>query len=101
MPCGVPQKYGQLRPLPDFPGGGRIFPTRKISLSFTHRYAHCSCCVLQLTFNRSPTAWLQPSDGRTNCRVYQSLDGIVEGRVCDRGNARCSADAPMFRAAAT
>jgi hypothetical protein len=58
-------------------------------------------CVLQLTFNRSPTAWLQPSDGRTNCRVYRSLNGIVEGRVCDRGNARCGVDAPMFRDAAT
>jgi hypothetical protein len=60
-----------------------------------------TCCVLQLTFNRSPTAWLQPSDGRTNCRVYRSLNGIFEGRVFDRGNARYSVDAPMFRDAAT
>jgi len=41
------------------------------------------------------------SDGRANCRVYRSLNGIVEGRVCDRGNARCGVDAPMFRDAAT
>jgi hypothetical protein len=58
-------------------------------------------CVLQLTFNRSPTAWLQPSDGRTNCRVYRSLNGIFEGRACDRRNARCGVDALMFRDAAT
>jgi hypothetical protein len=60
------------------PAGGRTFPTGKIILSFTHRYAQCTRCVLQLTFNRSPTAWLQSSDGRTNCRVYRSLNGIVE-----------------------
>jgi hypothetical protein len=102
MPYGIPQEYGQLRCVARFPAGGaRIFPIAEISLSFTHRCAQCTRCVLQLTFNRSPTAWLQPSDGRTNCRVYRSWNGIVEGRVCDRGNARCSANAPMFRDAAT
>jgi len=41
-------------------------------------------CVLQLKFNRSPTAWPQPSDGRANCRVYRSLNGIVEGLATGR-----------------
>jgi hypothetical protein len=29
------------------------------------------------------------------------MNGIFEGRVCDRGNARCGVDAPMFCDAAT
>jgi hypothetical protein len=83
--------------LPESCRAPRIFPTGEISFLFTLRSAQLHALRAAIASGPSPVGRLQTTDGRTNCRIYRSLNGIVEGRVCDPGNARYNADAPNFR----